>query len=87
MFQETTLPPRRKHQRSSINAELQERQFAREEKEARGLQQPRPAQQRPATKRTLHYLMKLWQTTGEDCLQVLDDDLEYDWDPRVLRSR
>lgn len=85
MLQETTLPPRRKHKRSTLKAELRERRSAREEKEPRNLQRPRSGA-RPATKRTLHYFMKLWQTAGEECLQILDGDPEYDWDPRILRS-
>ncbi len=85
MFQETTLTPHRKHKRSAIKAELRERRFARDEKAPHNSQRPRPGQ-RPATKRTLHYFMKIWQTAGEECLQILDGDPEYDWDPRMLRS-
>ncbi len=86
MFQENTLPPRHKHKRSAIKGEFRERRFAREDKESRNFQRTRLSQQRPATKRTLHYFMKLWQTAGEECLQILDGDPESDWDPRMLRG-
>ncbi len=31
---------------------------------------------RPSAKRTLHYITRLWETAGEDCLQLLEGELD-----------
>ncbi len=87
MFQENSVSPRRKHRRSMFKNERRDKRFSTEDEDVPDLQRSRPGGQRPATKRTLHYLMKLWQTAGGECLQILDSDPECELDTRLLRSR
>ncbi len=87
MFQENTASPRRKYRRSMFKNERYDKKFTKEDEDFSGLQRSRSGRQRPVTKRTLHYLMKLWPTAGEECLQILDSDPECELDTRLLRSR
>jgi hypothetical protein len=86
MFQEYTVSSRRKQKYATISTGRRNKSFTREDEDNASRHRPRSGQQRPATKRTLHYLMKLWQTAGEDCLQILEGDPECERDPRMLRG-
>ncbi len=45
------------------------------------------AKTRPGAKRTLHYITRLWETAGEECLQLLEGELDGRVQSRALKGR
>jgi hypothetical protein len=86
MFQEDSLSPRRKLKRLAFKTARRSRLSGPDEEAKPDLAHARQSQPRPATKRTLHHLVKYWQSVSEEYLEILETEPESQWDMRVLKS-
>ena len=87
MFQEDTLSPRRKHKRLTFNNTRRDRWSKLDEEVEPNFSRVRQSQPRPATKRTLHHLVKCWHNLSDEYLEILEIEPEGAWNARLLKSR
>lgn len=86
MFREDTLSPRRKHKRLMFKTTRRDRLSTLDEEARPDFSRARQSQPRPATKRTLHHLVKFWQSVSDEYLEILETEPESQWDARILKS-
>ncbi|HSD85518.1 MAG TPA: hypothetical protein VLG46_16780 [Anaerolineae bacterium] len=87
MLWEDTLPPRRKRKRLTFSTARRDRQATLDEEAKPDFARARQSQPRPVTKRTLHNLVKFWQSVNDDYLEILETEPAGHWDTHVLKSR
>ncbi len=87
MFQEDIVSPRRKYKRLAFNNTRRDRWSRSDEEGEPNFSHARQNQPRPATKRTLHHLVKFWHNMSDEYLEILETEPEGRWDARFVKSR
>src|SRR5512143_2471937 len=80
MFQEDVLSPRKNNKHLTFNKTRRDRWSKPDEEVELNFSRVRQSQPRPATKRTLHHLVKFWHNLSDEYLEILETEPEGQWD-------